>query len=568
MNQQYPPPQNNPQQNPQQPYQPQPVYPQQPVQQPGYPPQGYPQQPVQQPGYPPQQPYGQPPPPYGYQGYPPPQPKKSGSGWLTCLIIAIVLGCIGICITGVFLFAIGKFSIGFLEQYRDELQQIVPGLNIPSTVGEVFSSANSLTLTSSQGGTITLPGGAMLTIPPAAVPRSESGGEGTMVFTMEETTSVTAQMPTGYDTAGPVYQLGPEGFTFTIPLTLTLPIPNGINLDGVLGLSYLDSASNTWKLVPGTVDKENRTVSVAVTHFSPWTIFGTCFNIFGACNAYDTTQRWKEANGGFVEVNNTHLYETGTYPEADGKRLPIGVTYGICINSYTLTNPDVAYAWDQPDDWKMLVSDYYFPGGVKKVHPPMEWWLPAGSYNLIEVMSISEVNHSPGYTPAFTNYWRAAGTYGIEVGKRYTFTVSEVTNMSSWTKGRPPCYGVEDTSVGTGDVQITLTWQTNDDIDLYVTDPDGFVISYMSMYSPSGGALDRDNLCSEMIIGRPENIYWASGQAPSGTYKVQVNYYEPCVSEKSVNWTVRVVRMGITETYTGTLTYDDETQDVTTFTIP
>jgi uncharacterized protein YfaP (DUF2135 family) len=71
-----------------------------------------------------------------------------------------------------------------------------------------------------------------------------------------------------------------------------------------------------------------------------------------------------------------------------------------------------------------------------------------------------------------------------------------------------------------------------------------------------------------MIIGRPENIFWADNTAPSGTYKVKVNYYGACESAKYVNWTVRVIVQGSVQTYTGTLTEEYETQDVITFTVP
>ena len=74
--------------------------------------------------YPPQsygqQPYGQPP-PYGYSNYPPQPQKQGGSGWITCLIIFLVLACIGCCVIIPLLYFLGSFSISFLDVFLDDL---------------------------------------------------------------------------------------------------------------------------------------------------------------------------------------------------------------------------------------------------------------------------------------------------------------------------------------------------------------------------------------------------------------------------------------------------------------
>lgn len=74
---------------------------------------------------------------------------------------------------------------------------------------------------------------------------------------------------------------------------------------------------------------------------------------------------------------------------------------------------------------------------------------------------------------------------------------------------------------GYGDIQINLTWNNNADLDLHVIDPSGEEIYWKHKNSVSGGILDRDDIDGE----GPENIFWPSGEAPNGIYKVYVSHY-------------------------------------------
>jgi len=74
---------------------------------------------------------------------------------------------------------------------------------------------------------------------------------------------------------------------------------------------------------------------------------------------------------------------------------------------------------------------------------------------------------------------------------------------------------------GNGDVKVTLTWENEADLDLWVTDPSGERIGWSHRGSASGGQLDVDDTDG---FG-PENIFWPFGGAPRGLYKVEVNHY-------------------------------------------
>jgi hypothetical protein len=70
-------------------------------------------------------------------------------------------------------------------------------------------------------------------------------------------------------------------------------------------------------------------------------------------------------------------------------------------------------------------------------------------------------------------------------------------------------------SVGTGDVQVTLSWNTDSDVDLHVVDPSGEEVYWGNRRSASGGELDLDsNAACAIDRVRNENIMWPVGRAP------------------------------------------------------
>lgn len=76
-------------------------------------------------------------------------------------------------------------------------------------------------------------------------------------------------------------------------------------------------------------------------------------------------------------------------------------------------------------------------------------------------------------------------------------------------------------------VQVSLAWNTCDDLDLHVIEPSGVEIYHQNRKSSSGGKLDIDmNRDDANISMQPvENIFWPDGAAPEGRYRVQVNLY-------------------------------------------
>jgi hypothetical protein len=125
------------------------------------------------------------------------------------------------------------------------------------------------------------------------------------------------------------------------------------------------------------------------------------------------------------------------------------------------------------------------------------------------------------------------------------------------------------TLLGSGDVQITLSWAGYNDLDLWVTDPNGETILFDHPNSASGGELDVDSnrVCKDNITSTPlENIYWPAGKAPRGTFTVQVNYFIYCEGDLLTPFKVRILVDGQTKEYNGQVFAGGQTVTVATFT--
>lgn len=110
-------------------------------------------------------------------------------------------------------------------------------------------------------------------------------------------------------------------------------------------------------------------------------------------------------------------------------------------------------------------------------------------------------------------------------------------------------------TLGTGDVQTTLRWTTTDDLDLAVTDPSGQTVTYFNRNVPSGGELDVDAnaACAGTTPNPVENIFWPTGGAPQGQYRIDVNLFSRCGGSGPVSFSLTVLIQGTTQTLTGTV---------------
>lgn len=111
------------------------------------------------------------------------------------------------------------------------------------------------------------------------------------------------------------------------------------------------------------------------------------------------------------------------------------------------------------------------------------------------------------------------------------------------------------TKVGSGDIQVSVAWDVNSDVDLHLVQPDSAEIYYGHTTSTTGGVLDLDSNPACNIDGRRnENITWPTTLPAHGTYTVRVDYYDAC-TQAQTNYVVTVqVKGQAPQTFTGTLT--------------
>ena len=119
----------------------------------------------------------------------------------------------------------------------------------------------------------------------------------------------------------------------------------------------------------------------------------------------------------------------------------------------------------------------------------------------------------------------------------------------------------------TGDIQISLMWDTIDDLDLHCWDPRGEHIYFEHMRSSSGGQLDVDMNVDRPYSNEPvENIFWPEGGAPQGRFQVKVH----CFTQRSVRAPIKfkvAIKAGtVVKEFSGEVR-DNQLADVHVFTI-
>ena len=121
--------------------------------------------------------------------------------------------------------------------------------------------------------------------------------------------------------------------------------------------------------------------------------------------------------------------------------------------------------------------------------------------------------------------------------------------------------------VGTGDLQVSVSWDTETDVDLSLIEPDGTEIFFANRTSTSGGALDLDSNPGCSIDGvNNENITYDSVVPPSGEYILSVDYFSACGVTGPTNYLVTTRVDGVVTTFDGVFTPEDDNSQLTEIT--
>lgn len=120
----------------------------------------------------------------------------------------------------------------------------------------------------------------------------------------------------------------------------------------------------------------------------------------------------------------------------------------------------------------------------------------------------------------------------------------------------------------TGDVQILLSWDNYNDLDLVCTDPNNETVWFKNKNISSGGKLEIDMNVNYPDSKTPiENIYWPTGGAPNGTYNVYLVYYKKHIEINETPYKITVKYGDKTEVFTGKIKREDNSIPICTFTL-
>jgi hypothetical protein len=387
--------------------------------------------------------------------------------------------------------------------------------------GPVMASA---VIRTNQEGTVSHPSGAQMFVPRGAVPQTASGQDGEMLFTIESGAAanfgVPDSPPAGYQFAGSMYSLGPEGFTFGVPITLRLPRPASVTTGASVATIFdYDRTLGQWKNIGGTVSRDGTSITADLQDLNSVVVYGFPM---GGCSTVG------EKGAGAVEFDALPFW-----------------SFKMCIESYTLNYPDYDRSFVAAGRMCYVIRGDS-PNAPLDGH--VYWILPQGTYTLdVGVYQHESYSTSP---PVYRGYFQRSVSVtqphfdwqGCMPGNFHhsDFFGGMVVDSAQLNPGPLPCAGAATPSVGIGTVNVRLEWSVKADLDLWVVDPCGQRVYFGvpgQTCQGSPGLLDLDNLCSG-VVGRPENIYWATN-APRGTYKVYVDYYSNCGSTGAVQYTVR-----------------------------
>lgn len=114
---------------------------------------------------------------------------------------------------------------------------------------------------------------------------------------------------------------------------------------------------------------------------------------------------------------------------------------------------------------------------------------------------------------------------------------------------------VELIEVGTGQLQISLSFDTPKDVDLHVIEPNGEHVYYGNYVSENGGELDLDSNagCNLDYVNNENITYSEDAFVEAGTYTVYVDLWSNCDESVATNYVVSVYYGGaLLATQTGT----------------
>ena len=120
--------------------------------------------------------------------------------------------------------------------------------------------------------------------------------------------------------------------------------------------------------------------------------------------------------------------------------------------------------------------------------------------------------------------------------------------------GPATCHEVFHAAIDFAEVMVTVSWDSDADLDLTVVDGTGEAVYYGSLESTTGGVFAINSSCGARSWIRTEHIGWSLGTPPEGHYEVRLDHWWNCGTVDETNYVVRVYNHGQVSTFSGTFT--------------
>ena len=388
----------------------------------------------------------------------------------------------------------------------------------------VESENKTQTVSSDESGIYSLYGYTVI-VPKGAVPRTNSGDIGKVVFSIQLTDDLPAGLPQGTTLLeqGNV-KIEPMNFTFNSPLTVKIPL-RGYSASDVQVYWY-NAYTGSWVLVPFSKINSDGTASISVIEL-----------------------------GQFIVVRNAT--GTGTSQLSTG---------GIHIASQYIQSGYYYYLTLTPQGSSTGTKSIAFTSNGEDLYMA---GIARGTYSVTITRERRSAVSSDAATIESAYLQNVSVTQLLTKGNggynTYTGWTELSLNNVSWSSGRPGIWGEATKTYGTGKFQATLTWvntsSSRTDYDLHLTTPLGEV--YYGAKQIGAFELDRD--WTTPAGNAIENIYSIRDNFASGTYKVRVHHYSGVVG-KSYNCRI-IVNGTVVKSVTQTINTNNVYNDIYTFTI-
>jgi len=142
----------------------------------------------------------------------------------------------------------------------------------PGTSAKVYTNANGLVTQATR--LLSTNGLATVTIGEGVVAKDAGGSPLTEITLKAILPENLPEIPTGsaFTFAGIAYDLGPDGATFSLPVTITFTLPQA-EWGKDYSVQFFDTKSGTWQTLPTTFDAATGTVTANVGHLSVFALF-------------------------------------------------------------------------------------------------------------------------------------------------------------------------------------------------------------------------------------------------------------------------------------------------------